>query len=292
VRPLKRLPVLVLALALLWVTRDSVGGAGPRHHAEWLQADDVALRAVRAGEGDTTLLLLHGYGESIMGYRAVFDRLAERYRVVAVDLPGFGLSDKPDAVYDLASYERRMGDFLTRWTRGPVVVVGHSMGGEIAAALALDHPERVVAAVLIAPAGFGLSPLLGDSTGIASPGAAWVATALSYILPVHDSAWLSEPAARAVYEPVGDSAYRRATSRILRDFDFAALRERLAGLRQPTLILWGQEDPTIPFPVGEELAAQIPCHQLIALPNTLHRPHQTEPDTVVAEIEAFLTEPG
>ena len=70
----------------------------PRHRAEWLDAGGTLVRAVRAGQGDTTILLIHGFGESLTTWRAVFDPLAARAKVVAIDLPGFGVSQKPDTL--------------------------------------------------------------------------------------------------------------------------------------------------------------------------------------------------
>ena len=93
-----------LVLTRWWAIVPLLGGLGllldrprplPRHRAEWLAVDGVRLRTVRAGSGETTLVLLHGYGESLTTWRSVFDRLAERHRVVALDLPGFGSSSKP-----------------------------------------------------------------------------------------------------------------------------------------------------------------------------------------------------
>jgi pimeloyl-ACP methyl ester carboxylesterase len=282
--------VLGLLFWLGWDVRPHATAPAP-HQAEWLQAGDIRLRVVRAGEGDTTLLLLHGYGESLMGYRAVFDALARRYRVIAVDLPGFGLSDKPDLPYDLASYRHRLGDFLGRWTRGPVVVVGHSMGGEIAAALALDHPDRVVAAVLIAPAGFALQPFIAGAKDVGADARGWVASMLSAAMPPQDPAWLSEPPGVRNYTPATDPAYRAAATRVLADFDFLALRDSFGDIHQPVLLIWGRQDPTIPFAVGESIAARLPCREFLPLDNVLHRPHQTHPDTVVAAIEDFLRHP-
>jgi len=288
---LKRLALLVLVLAIPWFTRDGASHGHPRHRAEWLQADDVMLRVLRDGKGDTTLVLLHGYGESLMAYRTTFDQLVRRYRVVALDLPGFGLSDKPDRAYDLASYDRRLSDFLRRWVRGPIVIVGHSMGGEVAAQLALSHPDQIVALVLISPAGYALAPLVADAAGMSASTLGWAASAMSSAMPPQDPAWLSEPADRAGYTPASDPAYRLAAERVLRDFDFTALKERFSEIRQPTLLLWGRRDPTIPFAVGEQIAAELPCRRFVPLDNLLHRPHESNPDTVVREIEGFLRDP-
>lgn len=279
------------AAMLLWAGVGAPRRAAPRHRSEWLTADGIRYRALRAGRGDTTILMLHGYGESLLSWRLILDRFTRRYRVLAIDLPGFGLSAKPESGYDYGSYTRHLGALLAQETSGPVVVVGHSMGGELAAGLALDHPDRVVAAVLIAPAGAGISSLLSDSAGIASPATQWVATALSYVLPVHDSTWFRETPAELMYEPIADSATGRAARRVLAEFDFSAINERFRDLKQPVLLIWGRQDPTIPFEIGERIAELLPCRRFVPL-LALHRPHQTLPDTVADEMAAFLRHPA
>src|ERR1041385_5494873 len=85
----------------------------PPHRAEWLDAGGAQVRGGRAGNGDTPLLLLHGFGESLITWRALFDPLADRARVVAIDLPGLGGSAKPDT----RSEERRVGkECRSRWS--------------------------------------------------------------------------------------------------------------------------------------------------------------------------------
>lgn len=290
-RLLRRLALAAGAVALLWIGLGQPHAARPLHRAEWLTADGLRTRAIRAGRGDTTLVFLHGYGESLVAWRPILDRFTRDHRVLAVDLPGFGLADKPDGRYDNATYDRWLSALLTRYTRGPLVVIGHSMGGQLAAAMALEHPDRVVAAVLIAPAGAGINPLLTDTGGIASPATQWVASAISFVLPVHDSAWLRDPDSLAAYDPATDPAAERTARRVLTQFDFAALEPRFGQLRQPVLLLWGRQDPTIPISIGERIAAVLHCRRYVPL-FTLHRPHQTLPDTVAAEIARFLRHPG
>ncbi len=278
------LPLILLGLITVLGLVERIPAGRAPHAAEWLRADDVALRTVRLGAGDTTLVLLHGYGESLMSWRAVADRLGTRFHVVAVDLPGFGVSDKPAGPYSLEAMHRRMAAFISQWTEGPVVVVGHSMGGEIAASLAMSEP-RVVAAVLIAPAGYEIAGLI-DSLPPVVAGLAGTATPL--VIPVHDPAWLREPDSLAGYDPVLDTAYRHAARAVLEQFDFAALRERFHLLAKPVLVIWGRHDPTIPFETGEAITAQLPCASLVPIDAALHRPHQAQPDRVAAAIEQFF----
>jgi len=288
IRRLGRRVLLALGAAmLLWMGLGEPRGARPAHHAQWIEADGVRTRAVIAGRGDTTLIFLHGYGESLLSWRVLLDRFTRRYRVLAVDLPGFGLARSPGFGYDFPSYERWLDSLLVRYTSGPVVVVGHSMGGELAAGLALAHPDRVVAAVLLAPAGAGINPVFSDTSSVVSPAARWVASASSYVMPVHDTTWLQEAPTDVAFEPGADSASQEAGHLVLQRFDFAALEHRFGGLKQPVLLIWGRQDPTIPLSIGDRIAAVLPCRRFVQL-FTLHRPHQTLPDTVAAEMSAFL----
>ena len=106
-----------------------------------------------------------------------------------------------------------LNDLLARWTTGPIVVMGHSLGGQLAAQLALDNPDRVEAAVLIAPGGDGISPLFSDTAGVVSEATHWVASAAGFVLPVHDPAWLAEDSVELAYQPSEDSSGLAAARR-------------------------------------------------------------------------------
>ena len=285
--------VLVPMLAVLWIVLDRQRPRAP-HTAEWLDAGGVMVRAVRAGKGDTTLLLLHGYGESLTTWRAVFDRLAAHWKVIAIDLPGFGGSAKPDTVYSLPVMTGRISSFIDRWTTGTVVIVGHSMGGELAASLALARPDRIKLAILIAPAGYRIG-LAGLADSMYPSKARRLGRYLAYrsfITPIHDPGWLAEPDSVADYDQTGDTAYAKSAARVLEDFDFRALKDRFQEITQPTLLLWGGNDPVVPLTVGDTLSRMIPCVQFVAFPTGFHRPHAETPDTVLSVIRAFVEHPS
>lgn len=285
----RRVLLWLAAAVLLWVGLGNPGRRVPRHRADWVTVDGVRLRALRAGHGDTTLVFLHGYGESLMAWRLILDRLARDFRVLAVDLPGHGLSDAPPTGYDYPGQVDLVARLVDQYTRGPVILVGHSMGGQIAAGVALARPDRVRALVLIAPAGHGINSLLTDTSGIASPATAWVASALSFVLPVRDSDWLRDP--RGTDPDPGDSVRAMAARRVLQQFDFDAIGGGFRRIDQPVLLLWGRQDPTIPYATGQEIAALLPCRRLVTL-LSMHRPHQSLPDTVAWEMERFLRQPA
>ena len=99
------------------------------------------------------------------------------------------------------------------------------------------------------------------------------------------SSLLAPALARAVSPSSGISA---ANAAIAGAADFAALEQRYGELRQPVLLIWGDHDPTIPIEIGERIASVLPCRRFVRL-FTLHRPHQTLPDTVTAEMQRFLS---
>ncbi|MFN0180401.1 MAG: alpha/beta fold hydrolase [Gemmatimonadales bacterium] len=268
--------------------------ARPIHRAEWLEAGDAKVRTVRAGAGDTTLFLIHGFGESLFTWRAVFDQFARHYRVVALDLPGFAGSDKPDASYTVEAQTARLADFIDRWTDGPIVVVGHSMGGQLAATLSLQRPERIVATVLIAPSGWSVG--LGGIADTMNPSKAqaigWYLASRAFLLPEHDPDWLGEPPSAADYSLMTDPAYRRSAARVLQDFDFTGFRTEFRRLTQPVQLIWGELDPVIPFTNADSLRHHIRCVRLTSFPTALHRPQVEIPDTVASVIVEFARAPA
>ncbi|MEO8200801.1 MAG: alpha/beta hydrolase [Gemmatimonadota bacterium] len=261
----------------------------PAYQSEWLPAGNVHLRALRVGQGDTTLVLIHGYGESLLAFRGIIGPLARHFRVNAIDLPGSGLSERP-ASFALDSIVDDLSDFLDRSTDGPVVLVGHSMGGEIAAALALKRPDRIVRLVLIAPAGFGLGFGLADEAFSERQRelAAWSLKVRGLILQTDDPTWITDPPGLPSGVRAGNAA-REAAAAVLRDFDFTALKDRYRLIQQPTLLLWGGLDPLIPVSIGRQIAEAIPNCRLVVIGNSWHRPHVEQPERVIHEIENFLS---
>jgi len=174
-----------------------------------------------------------------------------------------------------------------------VVIVGHSMGGELAASLALARPDRIKLVILIAPAGYRIG-LGGIADSMYPSKARTLGRYLAYrsfITPIHDPGWLAEPDSVADYDQTGDTAYAKSAARVLEDFDFRGLKSRFAQITQPTLLMWGGNDPVVPYAVGDTLSRLIPCVQFVAFPTAFHRPHAETPDTVLSVIRAFLGHP-
>jgi len=292
------LAVAVVVTAALAFSSSGDHATAPFHRAFRVTGDGVALRAARAGTGPT-VVLLHGFGESLLSWRATFDRLAADADVIALDLPGFGLSDKPATGYGNERMAAAVLGALDALGVQRAVVVGHSMGGAIAVTLALRAPQRVSALVLVSPA------VSAASWGVRPPGTEgvtgdWMRRAIAryerlrprFTAP-HDPNWLGEDSAALAYTPADDPAYEVALQSVLREFNFDYLTpERAARLTIPVLVIWGEFDQVIPRAIGTRIVESVASARLTVVPRTLHRPHVERPDTVAALVAAFVSQLG
>jgi pyruvate dehydrogenase E2 component (dihydrolipoyllysine-residue acetyltransferase) len=137
-----------------FVPEEADGAAGDGAQSETVQVSAGMLRVVAQGEGDETVLLLHGFGGDAENWQFNLDALAAGRRLIAPDLPGHGSSTK-DVGSGLATLVEAATELLDTNDAGRAHVIGHSMGGLIAAEMALRTPERVASLTLVAPVGFG-----------------------------------------------------------------------------------------------------------------------------------------
>src|SRR2546430_13070237 len=219
--------------------------AGTAFRAEYRTVDGTRLRLIDTGTG-TPVVFIHGIGASMYGWRYQLAPLvAAGYRVVAFDNRGFGFSDKPAHGYHNAEYAHLVVSLLDSLGIASAVLVGHSMGGAIAAEVALVHPDRVRGLVLIDAAGFGVSwpgvlkiarwPFVGAI--VTSFRARWV-TGRILRSTFADPNKVTEADVDQYYAPVPDPNFVRALRGVLREFSFDTLGGRLASVQTPTLILW------------------------------------------------------
>ena len=288
---------LFCGTALLALSSTDGTESTPALRASTAAVGDLRLRFVRAGSG-TPVILLHGFGESLLSWAGVFDRLARDADVIAVDLPGFGLSSKPAAGYTADSMATVISAFLDRLGLRRIVLVGHSLGGVVATAMAVRDPSRVIGLALVDPA--LVNPwALAETSGSPLTGASLRRVIARYELlrgrfsGVHDRAWMAEDSDAAAYQPSGDPAYAVALTAILRGFDFAYLSpEGARRLTMPVKLIWGALDPVIPVQTGYALAGRLPDATLVVLPRTWHRPQTERPTEVAHILTAFVRAVG
>lgn len=280
-------------------------------YARVVDAGGVRLHIYDAGGSDATpALLIHGLGDEADTWRHVLPALARERRVVALDLPGFGRSDKPHRAYTSAFFARAAADLLGTLGISRAALVGHSMGAAIAQRLALAQPELAERLVLIggglptrrsrppAPLWLFLTPGLGELiyTSLRRSQDQAYATLRPYYhnldgLPEADRLFLRE----RVWARVWSSGQRRAFLSAFRWLGFEQVaraeefRARLAGLRVPTALIWGAQDAIVPRAAGEAMAALLPQASLTAIDSCGHLPQQERPAQLLAELAKSLT---
>jgi sigma-B regulation protein RsbQ len=254
------------------------------------------------GGGDATLLLVHGYGCNQVMWRHLAPVLAHRYRVVLLDLVGFGLSDHN--AYDegrygeLDAHARDVAEVAAAFAEQPLVAIGHSVGAMIALRAELAAPELFAAHVMVAP-----SPCFaddGDYHGGFAP------AALEQLLAGQVSGlqqWADGVAALVAGEPQWSPLTRelsqsfcRADARAARQLARATFtgdhRDLLPALRKPTLLLQASDDAIAPPAVGDFMQARIAGSRLRWIEAHGHCPHLTQPAACLQAIEEFLRQLG
>lgn len=248
-------------------------------------ADGTRLRLVESGESHAPpVLLLHGFGASAYQWRYTLPVLAAAgFHAIAPDLPGHGFSQLafPNGGYTRDMYARRIWQLLDALgtTRAPVI--GHSMGGAIAAEMAWRHPERISRLALLAPAGFGLVPerirLLKYIPNILAPLARPLASRAAATLVLGDvygpdGVWTARDEAELL-APYAQPGIYRALLRTLKEFDFDLhSNAQLTQLPHGTLVVFGTHDAVV-RPV--DIAARVrlvPEGRLVMLSRIGHLP--------------------
>jgi pimeloyl-ACP methyl ester carboxylesterase len=229
-------------------------------------------------------------------WRGLLDSVvAAGFRAVAFDNRGFGFSERPDTGYGNAAYARLLLALLDTLRIDEAVLVGHSMGGAIAAHVAVEHPGRVRGLVLVGSAGYG----------VAVP---WTLRLLRMpvagrVLSAFRGRWTVAQLLRSTYADPSlvtardiDQYYASASAPrstvalrgVFREFRFDALRGGMHRVQAPTLLLWGAGDRWIPLAVGREMALQLPAGALVVIPSAGHNVHEERTAEVVAALLAFL----
>jgi len=247
-----------------------------------------------------TLLLLHGFGSSLQTWEAWADVLSKEYRVIRIDLPGAGLTG-PDPTGDYSD-ERALqilDALLAHCAVEHVVVIGNSLGGRIAWEYAASRPERVDKLVLISPDGFA-SPGFEYEKPPEVPG---FLKLMQFVLPkalfrmnlepafAHPES-ISEALVQRYYDMMRAPGVRAALIARMQQTLLHDPHGRLARIKAPTLLLWGEKDQMIPHTNAKDYLEAIPHSTLVTLLDVGHVPQEEAPTRTLAPLEAFLRAPG
>lgn len=261
-----------------------------------------------AGTGEETVVLIHGLGSNLALWRETIDPLADHFRVLALDLPGYGLSGKDEVPGTMDFFSDTVVQFMNAHGVDRAHVVGLSMGGQIALTVALDHPERLDRLVLVSPAGIetftdqqggALKSVYTPQAILAAPEAA-LQQNIAMNFASYDPerfGWLLEQ--RLALTALPDAAaYATANARSVAGMLDAPVAHRLDDIAAPTLVLYGAEDALIPnamlnphlttADVAEEAAERIPNATLDLIKDAGHLPQLEQPEVVNQHLMTFL----
>jgi pimeloyl-ACP methyl ester carboxylesterase len=254
--------------------------AEPKH--ELIDIDGCKLSVNRAGEGET-ILFLHGAGGAARWAPFMAD-LADRYDLIVPEHPGFGQSDTPswlDNVGDLAYFYL---DFLERRKLGRVHLVGASLGGWIAAELAVRNQAQIKTLTLVAPAGIHLEGVPKGDIFLWTPEQVARNLVASQILA---DEMLAMPVSEAEQRTALQNSCTMAKLSWQPRLYNPHLKKWLHRITAPTQILWGDQDKIIPTPYGAAFQSLIPGSSLQIFADCGHLPQIEKMDAFVAAIVDF-----
>lgn len=256
------------------------------------------MHYVEKGEGSNHILFIHGFRSHTFTWRFLLDPLAKAgFHVWAMDLIGYGLSDKPDhEAYDIPFFIDQIVAFMNAKGISKAHIVGNSMGGGIALNIALLYPSQVSSLSLLNALGYPHElpfyvSIARHISLVWTPflGPRMVRQTLNYI--VFDQDNISNEQVEAYTLPYRLPGGITSTLLTLQQFDSQILEnmaKQYTGLEHPMLVIWGEDDSQIPVTHFEKFVTDFPnCHKLL-IPKCGHIPQEETPHEVLAAMMDFL----
>jgi pimeloyl-ACP methyl ester carboxylesterase len=268
---------------------------------QFVEVDGVQLRYRVMGEG-RPLILVHGFASSLVTWYRNVAELARHYRVYALDLKGWGLSDKPtEGDYSWPAQARLLYGFMRALNIVRPILVGHSMGGAVSLHTTIAHPDAVTGLALIAPAGGHSFPYVNALSHAwdAPPLRRWFRLAMEYALTndelltsqmpraYYDPAHCTPEMKRALIQPFHTEGFVDALLNFARDVRYNGVDGLWSRVTCPVLILWGEQDGVLPVADSQYFVEHLPQAQLRIIPAAGHLPHEEKPNAVNPLILAF-----
>jgi pimeloyl-ACP methyl ester carboxylesterase len=296
--------ILATAFTILWFARpsdvnfDEVRAAVPHSaYSRFAKLDGLRVHYQEKGSG-APLVLIHGYTASTFVWKDVFEPLAEQFRVIAVDLKGFGFSAKPDGDYTRRAQGELVVRLLDHLKIDRAILCGSSMGGEAGLNAAHYHPERVAALILVdsagvtVPGGGSVSPGIAEWPVIGPAVATLALTSDSLVRDglrksFYDDLLVTDEQVEAYYRPLKTRGGQRAAFLARRQAGLYPIEPEINKIWQPTLIVWGAEDELIPLEAGRRLNALIANSRLVVFDKCGHLPQAEAPERFVNEVRNF-----
>ena len=293
----------VIALALgscaLAATGDIVGPYAR------LGPPDAPVKLFYEEEGKgPPVLLIHGFGTSTYTWRHIAPALALTHRVIAVDLKGFGQSDKPfDARYSVFDQAELLAQLIEDQDLRDLTIVGHSFGGGIALLLALENDNRldgrikklVLLDTIAYPQHIPVFFRLLDVPLVSHLGVRMVPpmvqTRVALGIAYFDDSKIDPEEVETYAAPLKTAAGKHAiiySARQIVPDGLAEIAERYGSIARPTLILWCDHDRIVPLEVGLKLRRTLPNSSLRLVQDCGHMPQEEQPETTLKLLQGFI----
>ena len=297
--------IAAIALTVFWYARpadlsfDEVRASVPNSaYSHFADIDGVRVHYQEKGTG-MPLVLLHGFSSSTYSWKDVFEPLAKSYRVIAVDLKGFGFSGKPDGDYSRRAQAILVAHLLDHLKIEKAWLAGNSMGGEVSLNFALQNPQRVAGLILIDSAGVrisGANSLAPVYARIPFVGPVLIALALTSDKLVrqgleksfYDDAKITDERVAFYYRPLKTRGGQLAALRARTQAGEFPIEPDLNKISVPTLIIWGAEDALIPLEAGRKMNSLIKGSKLVIIERCGHVPQEELPERVFDEMTKFV----
>jgi len=260
-----------------------------------------SLSTVEAGTGDP-VLMLHGLGATKASFLPTLGALAHAHHAIAVDLPGFGDSDKPLwGAYDPRFFANAVVALLDALELDQAHIVGNSMGGRVALELGLNHPGRVARLVLLAPSMPWLNArpwapylrFVPTQLGVFQPAPrAVIERVVKQVVPGSGTEWTAagiDEFLRSYMTPLGRAAFYAAARNIYLEEPRGSngLRTRLSDLTPEALFVWGRKDKVVPIGFQRHVREEVPEAVHLEL-DCGHVPQLERPRETHEAMEKFL----
>jgi pimeloyl-ACP methyl ester carboxylesterase len=246
------------------------------------------------------IFLLHGFASSTYTWEKVVPYLTRQgYHVWALDMKGFGWSDKPEhGQYDILTLTEEVNTWMDVMGLKDVVFVGNSLGGAIAVLMALEHPDKTGRIILIDSAGYPIKkpfviklakmPFAAGSMRLFF-GRWFVESTLKEVF--YDDEMVTEEKIDAYFRRMCTENAVYAQAALARSIDFEALRsytERIPGIKNRTLIIWGENDEWIPLESGHRFNKDLSNSNLVIIPECGHIPQEEKPEQTAKLMIDFI----
>jgi pimeloyl-ACP methyl ester carboxylesterase len=272
--------------------------------SQFVGINGLDIHFKKMGQSEPVFLLLHGFVSSLYSWHAVIDQLSQHGTVIAFDRPGFGLSEHPitwegQNPYSAETQVELVIKLLDHFGVQQAILVGNSAGGTVSLQVALEHPERVSALILVDPAVYNgggvprwVQPILGTpqmrhlgpliSRQILKRGRDLIKLAW------HNPALLPKDMEEYYQKPFQVDNWDRALWEFTLASQASGLKERLDELTLPVLVITGDDDRIVPTKQSIRLAGEIRNSSLVVIKDAGHLPHEEQPQLFLEAITDYL----